>query len=179
MNPVSSLFKIISIGFCILILADSCDSKKSDPAPLPITSGNIDSILFVQSSAANQGYLPYQNKDTIRQSSSASAHSPYFKVRLNAIARSVLDVNGKLPVGKKFPEGSIIVKDLYNLPNGPRQLVAIMKKESANPYAKEGWLWNELLDNGGGYVTVKDKGAACTSCHSSNSRDFVRTFDLF
>ena len=103
----------------------------------------------------------------------------FFKVRMNAKARSVLGADGKLPVGSVFPEGSIVVKDLYNTVGGARQLVAIMRKESANPYAKEGWLWAEMQADGGAYVSAKDKGVLCTGCHSSNDRDFVRTFDLF
>ena len=170
-------------GFiCAIILIINACSNKDDASPSAaaiFTKGNIDSILYVESSAASEQFLPYQNVDSIRPSSAFTAHADFFKVRLNAKARSVLGADGRLPTGKSFPEGSIIVKDLYSEKTGARKLVAIMKKESANPYSNQNWLWTELLGDGGAYVTVKDKGAQCVNCHSQNSRDFVRVFDLF
>ena len=177
-NLITEHRQTVWVGLAFaLLLAYSC-SKENDPGPA-ITTGNIDSILFVQSNAASEQFLPYQNNDSIRRSANSSGHSPYFKVRMNAKARSVLGADGRLPTGASFPEGSIIVKDLYSDPAGSRQLVAIMKKETTNPYAANGWLWNELLTDGGGYVSAKDKGAQCTGCHGANSRDHVRVFDLF
>lgn len=180
-NSPALFLRLFGLVGAIVLLVNACSQKEdaSPTVPAVITKGNIDSILFVESSAASEQFLPYQNVDTVRPSSAFTAHSDYFKVRLNARARSVLGADGRLPVGKSFPDGSIIVKDIYSEKTGVRKLVAIMKKESANPYSAQGWLWNELLDNGGDYVSVKGKGAQCVSCHTTNSRDFVRVFDLF
>lgn len=179
MTTATKLITTLAIGGVFTILVNACKDKSETAAPVSIITGNIDSVLFAQSESASEGFVAYQNKDTLRASNSASGHSPFFKVRMNAKARSVLGADGKLPVGAVFPEGSIVVKDLYNTIGGARQLVAIMRKESANPYAKEGWLWSELQADGGAYVSAKDKGVLCAGCHSSNDRDFVRTFDLF
>ena len=179
MTSASKIIHSLAIGIVFVILVNACNDKSETPGPVISTTGNIDSILYAQSESAAEGFVAYQNKDTVRASSSASGHSPFFKVRMNAKARSVLGADGKLPVGSVFPEGSIVVKDLYNTVGGARQLVAIMRKESANPYAKEGWLWSEFQADGGAYVSAKDKGVLCAGCHSSNDRDFVRTFDLF
>jgi hypothetical protein len=179
MTSATKLIFALAIGTVMAILQNACTNKSDNPSPAVILTGNIDSILYAQSESAAEGFVAYQNKDTVRASNSTSGHSPFFKVRMNAKARSVLGADGKLPVGSVFPEGSIVVKDLYNTVGGARQLVAIMRKESANPYAKEGWLWAEMQADGGAYVSAKDKGVLCTGCHSSNDRDFVRTFDLF
>lgn len=175
------MLRLTGLIAALVIGLNAC--KKDDGAapttPYPITRGNIDSILYLQSSETAQQFLPYKNVDSIWISSAETGHSGFFKVRLNAIARSVLGPDGKLAPGKTFPDGSLIVKDLYTDKNGPRMLVAIMKKESLNPYSAQGWLWNELLEGGGDYVSAKQSGAKCVGCHSANDRDFVRVFDLF
>lgn len=169
----------IATGTVIAILLNACNRRDEKIKPIIVTRGNIDSNLYAQSESVTQRFMPYQNKDTIRASSSVSGHSPFFKVRMNAIARAALGSDGKLRVGALFPEGSLIVKDLYNSVGGARQLVAIMRKESANPSSNAGWLWAELQADGGVYVSAKDRGVLCMSCHSENDRDFIRTFNLF
>jgi hypothetical protein len=136
----SRLLIVLTIGVVITILLNACNRTNEKTRPIVVTRGNIDSNLYAQSESASQLFVAYQNKDTIRASGSASGHSPFFKVRMNDKARSVLGADGKLPVGALFPEGSLIVKDLYNSVAGDRQLVAIMRKESANPSSNGGWL---------------------------------------
>jgi hypothetical protein len=179
---VSSLLFIFILGF------NAC--KKDDPLTEPVgnipgppgspTAGitNLDSFLVAQSHLL-QNFTWYKNDPVIRESSNASAHNKYFRVRFNAIANAALSAQGKLPAGGAFPQGSLVVKELYDTPTGPVKLLAILLKDSANSYAVNGWLWAELKPDGGNYISATAKGAQCVSCHSANSRDYTRIFDLF
>ncbi|MBP6731198.1 MAG: cytochrome P460 family protein, partial [Chitinophagales bacterium] len=126
------------------------------------------------------GFTYYQNSNSYLPSSSASGHGePYFRVRFNQIAYTALTDSGRLPTGSVFPEGSIVVKELYDNSNGALKLIAIMEKTASNSLAANGWLWSEYKADGKLVVSVNDKGTACTGCHSTNSRDYARLFDLF
>lgn len=126
------------------------------------------------------GFTYYQNSTGYLPSSNASGHGePYFRVRFNQIAYAALADSGRLPAGAVFPEGSIVVKELYDNSNGQLKIVAIMEKSASNTLAAKGWLWSEYKADGKLIVSVNDKGKACTGCHSTNSRDYTRLFDLY
>ncbi len=126
------------------------------------------------------GFTYYQNSNTYLPSSSASGHGePYFRVRFNQIAYTALTDSGRLPAGSVFPEGSLVVKELYDNTNGALKLIAIMEKTASNSLAANGWLWSEYKADGKLVVSVNDKGKACTGCHSTNDRDYTRVFDLY
>lgn len=128
---------------------------------------------------ATSGFTYYQGNTAIRQSSSASGHRPYMRVRFNAIAQSALGLDGRLPSGSTFPNGSMIVKELYDNPVGPIIQYAVMKKDSLNTYAGNFWLWGEYYSESSVAISVTENGVQCTSCHSTDSRDFVRVFNIF
>jgi hypothetical protein len=138
---------------------------------------NTDSLLFAKSK--EPGYQWYQQEDSIKRSSGASAHSKYFRVRFNGIAQAALTDSGRLPVGGIFPQGSFVVKELYDSATAPLKLLAMMYKDSTNKFAVNGWVWLELKGDGGNYIGTAEKGAQCTGCHAINSRDGVRVFELF
>lgn len=125
------------------------------------------------------GFTYYKNDNSILPSSNPSAHNPYFRVRFNDIAQAALGPDGKLPVDSVFPEGSIMVKELYNSQNGPLALYAVMEKNSGNAQAGVNWLWAEYKPDGKLGHSVNQKGDGCISCHSVNQRDYSRIFDLF
>lgn len=137
-----------------------------------------DKVLF-EKAKNTTGFTYYKNDNSILPSSNPSAHNPYFRVRFNDIAQSALGPDGKLPVDSVFPEGSIIVKELYNTQNGPLMLYAIMEKNSGNEQAGVNWLWAEYKADGKLGHSVNEKGDGCISCHSVNQRDYSRIFDLF
>jgi hypothetical protein len=132
-----------------------------------------DASLFNEISQTSEYY--YQ-EGAILNPAPASPHST-FKLRFNEIAWSVLDETGELPAGSKFPEGSVIIKEVYS--SGSVALYAVMKKNSVESNAAEGWLWAEYLPNGQLGYSIGQKGLGCTNCHSQGThRDLVRTFDL-
>ena len=79
-------------------------------------------------SKATTGFTYYKNDNTIKASSPQSAHNAFFRVRFNAIAQAALTDNGKLPVDSVFPEGSLIVKELYDTQNGALKILAVSEK---------------------------------------------------
>ncbi len=148
----------------------SCKSDDDDEPPAP----NADEALFTEVTAS--GYTFYQG-GSILPPDSASPHG-FFKLRFNSIALAVLDSTGELPSGSTFPEGSILVKEVYT-GGGNLDLYAVIKKAPSNTNAGGGWLWAEYDTNGAVSFSVSNKGSGCVSCHSlAPNRDLVRTFDF-
>lgn len=102
----------------------------------------------------------------------SGVHGPHgaFKLRFNKIAYAALTDNGKLPATKKFPDGSLIVKDVQS--NGQ---FAIMYKKTGT------WLWAEINADGSvAFSTTKEPTATCISCHSqSGQRDLAVSFNFY
>ncbi len=128
---------------------------------------------------ATTGFSWFQT-DSIRASSNPSAHNAYMRVRFNQTAAAILGSDGKLPVGASFPNGSLIVKELYDSPTGSLQLYAIMQKDSTDSNAGANWLWAEIKPDSKVVFSVSEKGDGCTGCHGSTpNREFSRVFDQF
>jgi hypothetical protein len=165
------LFKLIySFLFCIVCLAIVLDSCKKD-------SSSEDKALYEEMNAIGN-FKYYKNNTITRLSSAQSAHNPYFKVRFNTTAYAALSDSGRLPLGKVFPTGSVIVSELSDANPGYIKLYAVMKKTSSQN-AVNGWIWAEFLYDGSTAYSTDKKGADCISCHSTNARDQVRVFNQF
>lgn len=166
--------KRIAIGVLIWGWAGILMQCKKDSAQTMET----DQVLLARSSRLG-GMFYYKDDTTIHRSSPQSAHAGYFRVRFNNTARTVLTDGGKLPDGKFFPEGSLVVKELHNDSTGNNiSGYAVMEKLPSDIDAAEGWVWAEYVTNSQGYK-VGGKGAICTGCHSMNDRDKIRVFNLF
>lgn len=137
-----------------------------------------DKLLFEK--ATDTGYTYYKADSTVKPSSSPSAHNAFFRVKFNQTALAALTDSGRLPAGAVFPDGSIVVKELYNSVNGELQLLAVMEKASGNSAAGNNWLWAEFEPGGKAVFSTSKKGNGCISCHNaSGNRDYVRLFELF
>lgn len=98
----------------------------------------------------------------------ASGHTqPFYRTRLNSIAWSVWNGQTPLSANTKFPEGSVIIKDLYEVTSGNPELYAVMEK-------KDGvWRWAEF-NRKGKVVVSSEKGIdKCQGCHTTGI-DFTR-----
>lgn len=157
----------ISLSLTLCIGFTSCDKEKA----------SLDSVFYNEIKSP-KGFIYYKGDETILPSSGASAHLPYFRVRYNSQAYVALTDNGKLPIGASFQEGAVVVKELYSSLTGELKMLAVMKKSNKDE-AAQGWLWAEYNADGSVVVSANDKGTACISCHSTNSRDMNRLFDLF
>lgn len=137
-----------------------------------------DKVLFDKSNTTT-GFTYYKGDNSILPSSNPSAHNKFFRVRFNDIAQAALTDNGKLPAGGSFPEGSLIVKELFDAQNGDLKLLAAMEKAPANSAAGAGWLWGEYTPDSKVVFSIYKKGDGCISCHSVNARDYGRLYELF
>lgn len=134
---------------------------------------NANKALFDQ---ANAGGYTFFDSGNLLSGAPPSPHGS-FKLRFNATAAAALDTSGRLPVGASFPNGSIIVKEVYS--GNSISLLAVMKKDPGNANAGNGWLWAEYNTNGNVAFDVNKKGDGCIGCHSGTpNRDLTRTFDL-
>ena len=119
-------------------------------------------------SANNTAAFVYYKNDPNAVYSGANGPHGAFKLKFNKKAILALTDNNKLPVGQKFPDGSMIVKEIPS--NG---LYAIMYKKSGS------WLWSEVNKDGTVVFSVNKNGDGCISCHSqSGNRDLVVTFNF-
>ena len=138
-----------------------------------------DKMLFDKAKVTT-GFTYYKNNSTVLASSPQSAHNAFFRVRFNATARAALTDSGRLPAGGSFPDGSLIVKELYDSQSGSLQLLAVMEKATGNSLSGANWLWAEYKDDGALVYSISKKGEGCTGCHgSAGSRDYMRLFELF
>jgi hypothetical protein len=148
----------------LLIVLISCTKKQGkNPALAYGDAALLDSCLKEQ--------IYYKNDATTLLS---GAHGPHgtFKLRFNSIANKALTDNGKLPLGSSFPEGSLIIKDIYS--GGDLTLYAFMYKHSGS------WLWAEIKPNGSVLHSVNGQESVCTGCHSqSGNRDLVVSFNFY
>ena len=162
MKPVCCM---LFLAVFSLIVAESCTKNKG--------TGQLDKKLLDE---AMLGGFEYYQSGALLSGAAPSPHGS-FKLRFNKVAAAVLDSSGELPVGESFPEGSFLVKEVYE--NGGLNLYSIMKKSSADPQSANGWIWAEIKPNGEAAVGAEYRGRSCITCHSgSPNRDMVRTFDL-
>lgn len=156
---------VIAIILGAIFSIQSCRKDKVDT--------NIDPLLFDE---INSGAYTYYQNGTILSGAAPSPHGT-FKLRFNATAATALDSTGELPIGGTFPDGSVLVKELYTGSN--LILYVVMKKDPSNINAASSWVWAEFNTDGSARYTSANKGAACINCHSgSPNRDLTRTFDL-
>jgi Cytochrome P460 len=159
-----------SVYVGIVALTACKKDETSTPAPV-----DPDKALFAEATATT-GFTFYRSGDTIVAAVPASPHLKY-RLRFNAIAATSLDAMGNLPVGRTFPVGSLVIKDVYD--RGRLARINVMKKDLTGSNAASGWQWAEYNPDGSIRMGVTTKGAGCLSCHSiTPNRDLTRTFDL-
>jgi len=148
----------------ILCIVYSCSKNKGINPDLAFN----DKALY-DSCKNVSAFMYYKNDPSAVYS---GAHGPHgaFKLRFNKTAYAALTDNGKLPGGKAFPAGSMIIKDLQS--NGQ---YALMYKKNTS------WLWAEINADGSvAFSTTKDATATCVSCHSqSGQRDLAVSFNFY
>jgi hypothetical protein len=153
---------LLFLGTTLSLLVFSCKKKRTNQDIY--NEANSSDLVF------------YKNKDTIYAPAGTSPHGP-FKLKFNQTAANALGADGKLPLGQTFPDGSLIVKEVYT--NGIKSLYAVMKKDHRSKFASNKWVWAEYELNGDVKVNVSREGADCVSCHSGgNPRDLTLSFDL-
>ncbi len=140
-----------------------CFSCSKDKVP-----SQIDDELRQLAEETN-GFAWYQYNDSLYEKSLGSGHNwPFLKTRFNTIAQTKLDGTGKVQANAIFPEGSVIVKELYS-DSTTIGRYAILYKDSDNQYADEkGWVWGYLNADGTVATSAVHKGNTCINCHSQS-----------
>lgn len=151
------------------------------PPPAPTISDDASLYRLVTQTEPFAGYTPFPNADefTTGRLVGSEAHRPVVRVSLNARAASAL-VGGRLPAGGRFPDGSIVFKEIRASQSASPNLYAVMYRDQANPLAGGGWLWAELSPTGSAAYSVTRRGSGCLGCHSlalGPQSDLVRTFE--
>ena len=147
---------ILSIFLAIIWTINSCKKDKPD----------TDTELY-EMARETSGFVWYKNSSALLNKSSGSAHpQPFLRTRYNAIAATMLDSSGQIMPGAIFPEGSLIVKELYDNPTTLGQYAILYKNaESADADAR-GWVWGYVAADGSVAAPASDKGKTCISCHA-------------
>jgi hypothetical protein len=150
-------FFFTALCFGSLVLISSC---KKDCA-----EKDVDTQLYEMSTDAT-GFVWYKNSSALLLKSPGSGHfPPYLRTRYNALAATQLDAEGKINANAVFPEGSLVVKELYT-DTAVVERYAILYKDSDNPAAdNKGWVWGYIDADGFVQNSANDKGAICTGCH--------------
>ena len=175
----------IAIGALVVTAVTSVTACRGDRQPplAPSAPGsaavNSDAALFalVTQGQPFSSYSRFPAVDVVR--SGSSAHQPFVRVSLNATTASALQ-NGRLPAGMRFPDGSVIFKEVLPTASGAPTVYTVMYRDANNSLAGEGWLWAEYSPGGSVVYSVTSRGGACTGCHSQDQgrqNDLVRTFE--
>ena len=117
----------------------------------------------------------YKETDSLLPRSSGSGHGQaLLRTRFNSLASTALDDSGKVVPDTLFPNGSVIVKELFSDANTLDQY-AVMFKKPSHPYADEdGWVWGYMRPDGEVREPARNKGTACRNCHGQQgSIDFT------
>jgi len=156
------LFLVVFILLAFIFSFHSCTKGEN----VTDAGESTDKLLYDMSKSA-AGFVWFKNSDILLNKSSGSAHPQSFlRTRYNPTAAAKLDGAGRIMNGVSFPEGSLIVKELYeNATNLVRYAILYKKSNSPDADAK-GWVWGYINADGGIVEAASNKGRSCISCHS-------------
>ena len=148
----TKLKMFVVLTFCCISIwtINSCKKEKA--------AKGTDRELYDMSNATS-GFVWYKNSNAVLDKSAGSGHpQPFLKTRYNSIAATKLDSNRKIMTGAVFPEGSLIVKELYdNSTTLGRYAILYKKTESADADAN-GWVWGYINSDGTVAEAASKKG---------------------
>ena len=152
--------KGIVAGFIVASVLSSCSKDK--------VPSQIDDDLR-EMAMDTVGFEWYQFNDSLYEKSSGSGHNwPFLKTRYNTLAQTQLDGNGKVLSNASFPDGSLIVKELF-ADSTTIGRYAILWKQSNHEYADQnGWVWGYINADGSVATSAVHKGNTCISCHQQS-----------
>ena len=166
MKNRKALLIVIVAGFLALSTFHAC-KKKDDPT-------GIDKQLY-DLATETAGFVWYKHSDSLLARSAGSGHSePFLRTRFNATAATMLDSIGKVTPGSTFPDGSLVVKELFDDLTTLGRYAILYKQPTDDNADANGWVWGYLNANGSVVTSASDKGSGCIGCHSqANNIDYM------
>jgi hypothetical protein len=153
----------------IFLLISSLMSCTKDKGVNPELAYKDYSLL--DSCKNTSAFVYYKNDPVTVYSGNTGAHGS-FKLKFNKTAYAALTDNGKLPLNSKFPERSMVVKEVLSGNN--INFYAFMYKY------KGSWLWGEVKPNGDVLFSVEKSPSLCINCHQqTGNRDLVDVFIFY
>jgi hypothetical protein len=125
-----------------------------------------DKALFEEAKATTIFFYYKFNTSLLSKSAGSGHNFPYLRTRYNVTAASQLDTLGKVKPGAVFPEGSLIVKELYRTSTSLSRYAILKKNSSSADADANGWVWGYIDTDESVAEPAKNKGAACNGCHS-------------
>ena len=161
MKNIKKLISISAIIGLLVLLTTSCKYENFE--------GRFETEIYNKAKSTD-GYVWFKYSNISLSKSSGSGHEqPLLKTRYNCIAAALLDSIGKIKLGAKFPEESIIVKELLDN-SGNIQVYAVLYKNTSHPNAdSKGWVWGYYNADGTVRISSSLKGRDCSGCHNQNA----------
>lgn len=149
----------LSVIYISILILNSC--KKDDG----LVKGT-DKELF-ELAKETSGFTWFKNSASLLNKSSGTGHAqPFLRTRYNSEASSQLNADGEIKSGAVFPEGSLIVKELYEDASTLDQYAILYKNSNSSNADANGWVWGYVYSDGKVAIKASKKGASCVSCHS-------------
>ena len=149
---------VLSICLVSIWTINSCKKEKE--------ATGTDKELY-EMAKTTSGFTWFKNSSSLLNKSSGSGHSqPFLRTRYNSVAAIKLDSNGKIMMGATFPEGSFIVKELYDNSTTLGRYAILYKKSGSVDADANGWVWGYINADGDVAEAASKKGSSCISCHS-------------
>lgn len=156
----TKLINLCILSFCISLIMTLNSCKKDAAVDL------TDTELYNMAKETT-GFTWYKNSDIKLNKSTGSGHSELFlRTRYNAIAATNLGLDGKIIAGTTFPEGSLIVKELYSDATTLTSYAILYKQANHKNADANGWVWGYVFTDGSVKAPSAEKGSGCISCHS-------------
>jgi len=116
-----------------------------------------------------EGFVWFKNDNSILDVTVGSAHpQPLLRTKYNTTAATMLDSNYRVTEGITFPDGSLIVKELYDDQTTIGRWAILYKQSGHKDADATGWVWGYINGSGSVAAPAEDKGQACISCHSQS-----------
>jgi hypothetical protein len=159
---------IIALSFSLLFILTINACKKDKAA------AGTDKELYDMAKETG-GYTWFKNSSLLLNKSSGTGHPQTFiRTRYNAVAATKLDSSGKITTGALFPEGSLIVKELFDNATTLGRYAILYKKTGSVDADAKGWVWGYIDADGTVAEKASKKGSSCISCHSQpNNIDYM------
>ncbi len=154
----SSLFLF---SLLTLTLFSACKKDRS-------VSG-FDAELF-EKAQRKDGFVFYNlSTEYLNTPKQAGHKSIYLRTKYNDLASSILNENGGIIDGINFPDGSLIVNEMYTIKGEPDKY-AVLFKDPKNDYADQnGWVWSYFNADKTIIEPTSRKGTSCIACHSKGN----------